>query len=285
VRSQNIFPIQADLRRPDDCRKVVAGAQYVFFFAGILSTSVRLNKDPLEHVNDTLVLNIRLLEAAWLAGVEQCVLLSSTTGYPVLDRPLTEEDMFTGKPHPTYGFVGTSVRQIEALARAYFESLPRAMSLAVLRPSTIYSEHGDFNPATCHVFPAMVRKVADRRDPIDVIGDGQARRDLIHGGDVLRACLQSLRLPKGYHTFNICSGQQHSINDMLRALLEVDGWPNARIVHHPVNYLASSTQSLDGRLAREVLKFTPSMGLREGAKVMLDSYKQLRGCPGESKSC
>jgi GDP-L-fucose synthase len=223
--------VHADLRNIEACRQIVEGVDYVFMFAGVLSTAPVLARDPVGHVRENMIINAQMLEAAHAAGVKKYVWLSSSTGYPDLERPLTEDDMFFGDPAEINFATGWMTRYTESLCRLFSTKLANPMAVFVLRPTTIFGEYESFNPDICHVLPAMVRQVALKKFPINIWGDGNVSRDWIYAGDLFEVCLLGLLRKHLFEVFNIGRGEQISINQLVERLLKISGNRQVEINH------------------------------------------------------
>ncbi|MFH1383707.1 MAG: NAD-dependent epimerase/dehydratase family protein, partial [Candidatus Omnitrophota bacterium] len=163
--------IKCDLTRKEDCRKVVEGMDYVFMCAANTSGAAVMEKDPLVHVTPNIIMNTLMLDAAYQAKVDKFLWLSSNTVYPVADYPVKEEDV-GGDLFEKYFCVGWMKRFTEILCQMYAEKIKNPMKVGVIRPANIYGPYDDFEWETSHVLPALMRKVAERHDPIEVWGDG-----------------------------------------------------------------------------------------------------------------
>ena len=98
IFSENIEYVRADLTRSEDAQRVVQNMEYLLMFAGELSTAAVISKNPVRPVMESLKINVNVLEAAHEAGIKKCLWLSSHTGYPQHQGPLSEEDFFKEEP-------------------------------------------------------------------------------------------------------------------------------------------------------------------------------------------
>jgi GDP-L-fucose synthase len=273
VFSDNITYVNADLRNLDDCRRVVEGIDYVFMFAAVLSTAPVIARNPVSHITGNMIMNAQMLEAAYFAGVKKFVWLSSSTGYPKVERVLREEDMFTEDPPDVYFPVGWMSRYTEVLCRQYATKLKNPMTTVVLRPTTIYGEYVDFHFETCHVLPALVRRVVERQEPIEVWGTGENTRDLIYADDVFDACLLALEKVDTFDVFNVGLSKEYSINELLDIIIETDGFKDARIVHLSSKPTTVNKRTVDLTKAKKVLGFEAKTSIREGVARMIEWYR------------
>jgi GDP-L-fucose synthase len=229
---------------------------------------------PMIHVTPNVVMNAYMLEAAYQAKVRKFLWLSSTTGYPPSGaRPIREEEMFDGEPYESYFFVGWMKRFTEVLCRMYGEKLPNPLTTIVLRPTNIYGPHDKFDPALSHVTPALVRKVVERQDPIEIWGTGDDVRDLIYVEDMVDAMILAVEKLESFTALNIGSGQGVSVKDILGTLLELDGYEGARVVFNPSKPTMIPIRLVDTERARAALGFTARTGLREGLQATLRWYR------------
>lgn len=274
ISVNNISFVKADLRNIEECKKVVKDIDYLFMFAAILSTAPVMAKNPVSHVTSNMIINSQMLEAAYFAGVKKFLWLSSSTGYPPKKGILKEENMFDGDPPDNYFSVGWMSRYTEVLCRMYATKLKKSMPTIILRPANIYGEYEDFHFETCHVLPALIRKVVERQNPIEVWGTGEQRRDLIYADDVFDACLLSLEKVDKFDVFNIGYGKEYSINELLKMILEIDDFQDAKVVYNSSKPSAIMKRSIDFTKAKEVLGFKPKTTIREGISKMIKWYRE-----------
>lgn len=266
--------ISCDLTRMEDCRKVVEGIDYVFHCAASTSGAAIIEKTPLVHVTPNIVMNSQLLEAAYFAKVKKFLWISSSTGYPSTDdRPVKEEEMMDGEPYEKYFFVGWMKRYTEVLCRMYSVKLKNPMMTIVLRPTNIYGEHDDFEFETSHVFAALLRRVVERQNPIEVWGTGDDVRDLIYIDDFVDAMLLGIEKSDCYNAFNIGLGLGYSIKEILKMMLEVDAYTDAEIVFNPSKPTTIPIRLVDTTKAETILGFKASTSLREGIKKTIKWYR------------
>jgi GDP-L-fucose synthase len=275
-REPGVEYITADLTRKRDCRRVVRGARYVFHCAASTSGAMMSATAPMVHVTPNVVMNALLMEAAYEAGVEKFVWLSSTTGYPPSDWPVKEEEFFDGEPFDKYFFTGWSKRFLEVLCRMYGEKLSPRMTTVVLRPTNVYGPGDKFDFRTSHVTAALIRKVVERHDPVEVWGTGDDVRDLIYVEDFTEAALRAMERLSGFTTLNIGLGKGYSVKQVLRTILELEGWTEARVVFDSSKPTMIPVRLVDTSRAEQLLGFRAATDLREGLRQTIDWYRSRR---------
>ena len=280
VVDDRIEYVGCDLTRGEDCRRVVEGMGYVFHCAAHTSGAATTATTPMVHVTPNILINSQMLEAAYAAQVERFLWLSSTTGYPPSGaRPVKEEEMFEGEPYDKYFFVGWTKRFTEILCRMYGEKLPKPMTTVVLRPTNIYGPNDDFEPATSHVTPALIRKVVEQQDPLEVWGTGGDVRDLIYVDDMVEAMLRAMEKIESYTAINIGLGKGYSVKEALQMILELDGYTDARVVFNTSKPTMIPIRLVDTAKAETVLGFKAKTDLREGLRKTIKWYRESRNIP------
>ena len=267
--------VRCDLTKMEDCRKVVNDMEYVFLCAASTSGAAVIASTPLVHVTPNIVMNSQMLEAAYFAKVKKFVWLSSNAAYPPTgDRPVKEEEMFTGDPYETYFGVAWMKRYTEILCRLYSEKLKDPIPIVVLRPSNIYGPYDDFEFETSHVMAALVRRVVERHDPLEVWGTGDDIRDWIYIDDFIDAMMLATEKIDSYNPVNIGLGKGYSIKQALQMMLEVDGYTDAKIEFNSSKPSMIPIRLIDTTKAKRLLGFKARTTLREGIKKTIEWYRE-----------
>jgi len=278
VQDDRIEWLQCDLLSMGDCVKAVDGMEYVFMCAANTSGAAVIASTPLVHVTPNIIMNAQMLEAAYRARVEKFIWISSNAAYPPTGmRPVREDEMFNGDPYDVYFGVGWMKRYTEILCRMYSEKLKNPMKTVVLRPSNIYGPHDDYDFATSHVMAAMIRKVVERHDPIAMWGTGDDVRDLIYVDDFIDAMILAAEKIDRYDPVNIGLGKGYTLKEVLRTVLEADGYEEAKIVYDLSKPSMIPARLIDTTKALGLLGFKASTGLKEGAAKTIAWYRSAHG--------
>ena len=267
----NVEIVHCDLTKPEDCEGVVEGMDYVFMCAANTSGAGIITKTPLVHVTPNVLMNTLMLEAAYRAKVKKFIFISTTVGYPPSgDKPVWEEEMFNGDPYEDYFFVGWMKRFTEKLCQMYCEKLKEPMMTIVLRGSNFYGPHANFGPEESHVVAALIRKVVERHDPIEVWGTGDDVRDLIYIDDFVDAMLLAI---EKLESLNIGCGRGYSVKQVLQTILDIEGY-HPRIVFNPSKPSTMPKRYVDTSKAEAILGFKAKTPLREGIRKTIQWYRE-----------
>ncbi|MCM8530430.1 MAG: NAD(P)-dependent oxidoreductase [Lentisphaeraceae bacterium] len=273
IQSEKINWIHCDLQKPQDCMTVCEDIDTLFMCAAQTSGAQVIQNTPLTHLTPNLVMNTFLLEAAHKQGVKQVVFISSSTVYPVADEPMNEND-FSGEYFSKYHIVGSMKYFTEQICEMYASKISNPMKIVVIRPGNLYGPYDDFEWETSHVLPAFIRRVAERQQPISVWGNGEDIKDFIYVEDFIDGMLKALEETDSYDVFNIASGQQHCLKDLLQVLVKIDAYENAKVTFDATKPTMIPKRLIDISKAKKLLNFTPTTPIATGLKQTLDWYKE-----------
>lgn len=274
IKETRVEWIKSDLTSMADCKKTVKGMDYIFLCAANTSGAAVMTKTPMVHVTPNVMMNTQMLEAAYQAEVKKILFISSSAAYPeVGDRAVREDDMFHGDPPEVYYPVGWMKRYTEILCKTYATKLKRPMPCVVIRPSNVYGPYDKFEFERSHVTAALLRRVVERHNPLEVWGTGDDERDLIFVDDFLRGCFEAFARTDTYSAYNIATGETHSIKTILKTLLEVDDFGDAN-----VNFKTDKPRTIQKRminisLAERELNFKMTTTLKDGLAKVVRWYR------------
>ena len=206
---------------------------------------------------------LHVLEACRIHGTRHILFSSSAAVYgDNLHIPLKETERLV--PTSPYGITKMTT---EHYLRVYHELY--GMDATVFRFANVYGERQGEKGEGGVV--SIFCKLLSQRQGITVFGDGNQTRDFVYAGDIAQAIIRALPL-KGYHTMNVSTGQETSINDLIRSFEKAVGYTI------PVQYTAPRTGDiLRSVLSNEALKrdldFVPAMDLEEGIRRTYDWYR------------
>ena len=273
IEDERIKYINCDLTTTQDCEKAVQGAEYVFMCAANTSGAAVMEKTPLVHVTPNVIMNTLMLEAAYGASVQKFLFISSNTVYPNVDHPVKEEEMFSGELFDKYFCVAWMKRFTEILCQMYAEKIRKPMKTVVVRPANIYGPYDDFEWETSHVVPALIRKVVERHDPLDVWGDGNDIKDLIYIDDFIEGMLLVMEKIDDFCPVNIATGRPCSIKEVLNIIIKADNYTGAKIAFDTSKPTMIPKRLIDVTKAKKLLGFQAKTSLEEGLEKTVRWYR------------
>lgn len=265
----NCFP--ADLEDPEACRRALTGQEIVIHAAGAVSAAgITAGSNPMSPITANLILTANVLEAAWEVKNERILVFGSSTGYPETGHPVTEDEMWSGPPHPSYFGYGWMRRYLEKMAE--FVQIRGGRGIALVRPTATYGPFDDFEPKTSHVIPALIRRAVRRETPFEVWGSGHEERDFLYIDDLIRGSLLVLEKHAVCDPVNIGHGQSTTIRLIVEQILRLAGHPT-----QPV-FRADRPTTIPRRLvdctkAGRILGFKPRTSMEEGLQKTIAYYR------------
>jgi len=210
----NIEKIQlltGDLRDSEVLREAVRGVDCIFHQAAFVSVPQSM-EDPDSCFDINVNGTGKLLAAARTAGVKRVVLASSAAVYGENEAvPLSEDE----EPDLLSPYAASkSINEI--YARLFTKHL--GLNVVALRYFNVYGPRQ--NPASDYaaVVPIFIKILEDESEPV-IFGDGLQTRDFVYITDVVQANIQASESVKAPgKVFNICSGQEISLLDLLEKL-------------------------------------------------------------------
>jgi GDP-L-fucose synthase len=264
--------VHCDLRNAADCRNACHGVNFVVLCAAVTSGAAVIEATPLVHLTPNVVMNSLMLEAAYAAGVKKVIFISSNTVYPLTDRAVSEADV-TNEFYEKYFVAGWMKRFSEIMCEMYATKIKKPMSVIVLRPANIYGPYDDFEWHTSHVLPALIRKVVEHHNPIEVWGDGKDVKDFIYVKDFLEGVVLSLQELDGFHVLNIASGKGYVLNDLLHIMLKLEKLESTEVVYNSAKPSMIPLRLIDPTLAMKLIGFEARTPIEEGLRLTMDWYK------------
>lgn len=272
IKNSKIEFIKADLTNPSSCAKAVKGIDYVFMAAANTSGAAVIEKTPLVHVTPNVIMNSLMLEASHKAGVKKFLFISSNTVYPLTDYPVKETDV-NYSLYDKYFPVGWMKLFTEKMCEMYATKIKNLMLTIVIRPGNIYGPFDHFDSENSHVVPALIRKVVERSNPLEVWGDGKDIKDFIYVEDLVEGLVLAMEKINQFDQVNIGGGKPITIRQVLKTILKIDDFKNPKIVFNNSKPTMIPIRLINISKAREILDFIPKSSLKVGIKKTVSWYK------------
>jgi len=251
----NLEPlVVGDVRDAAICGAAVDGVDAIAHLAASISVQDSID-DPATTFENDVVGTFNLLEAARPHRL-RFLFMSTCMVYDRATTPAGIDEDHPTKPASPYA---ASKLAGEALTLSYHHAF--GMATTVVRP---FNTYGPFQRS---VGEGGVVAIFTRRslagEPLVIYGDGTQTRDLLYVTDCARFVGDALLSDAAVgQILNAGSGADVSIND-LAAAIEPDPQRLQHVPHiHPQSEIA--VLRCDPTRAREVLGWTPSVGLGEG---------------------
>jgi GDP-L-fucose synthase len=183
---------------------------------------------PAEFLYANLTIQNNLIWAARDAGVRKFLFLGSSCSYPrECPQPMREEHLLTGLPEPTNeAYALAKIAGIKLCEYVYAEFGECFISCM---PTNIYGEYDNFDPATSHVIPSLIRRMHEATlagaPEVVVWGSGTSRREFLHVDDLADAVLWLLERYEDRQFLNVGTGVDIAIRELAETVRAVVGYP------------------------------------------------------------
>ncbi len=218
-----------DLRTSNGIERALADGppQMVIHLAAVVGGIGANRENPGRFFYDNAVMGIQLMELARLSGVEKFVTVGTVCSYPKdTPVPFREEDLWNGYPEETNAPYGLAKKMLLVQGQAYRQQY--GFNSIHLVPVNLYGPGDNFDPASSHVIPALIRKCVEARerdDPfIEVWGTGAATREFLYVDDAAEGIVLAAEKYDGPEPVNLGVGQEIAIRALVELIVEMTGF-------------------------------------------------------------
>ncbi len=255
-----------------------SGADTVIHLAATVGGIGANRENPGRYFYDNATMGIELIEQARQYGVEKFTILGTICSYPKhTPVPFSEEDLFEGYPEETNAPYGIAKKALLTQSRAYRKQW--GFNSIYLLPVNLYGPRDDFDLATSHVIPAIIRKCIEARergdDAITAWGTGEPTREFLYVKDAAEGILDATERYDASDPVNLGSGEEISIRELVEVIAEETGfegdieWDTSKPDGQP-------RRKLDTTRAKERFDWEASTDFREGLRETIAWYEAHR---------
>ena len=220
---------EVDLRRQADVENWVAARkpQAVFLAAAKVGGILANDTHPAEFLYENLAIETNVIHAAYKAGVEKLLFLSSSCVYPrMAPQPMKEEALLTGPLEPTNEWYAVAKIAGMKLCQAYRRQY--GCDFIAAMPTNLYGPGDNYDPASSHVAAAMQVKVHEAKErgaeSLQIWGSGTPKREFLYVDELADAVVFLMKNYSGEQHVNVGTGSDMSIRELAELIAEVAGW-------------------------------------------------------------
>jgi GDP-L-fucose synthase len=218
------------------------------------------------------------MERARLTGVDKFVQIGTVCSYPKFTPvPFHEDDLWDGYPEETNAPYGLAKKMLLVQGQAYRAQY--GFDVIHLIPVNLYGPGDNFNPASSHVIPALIKKCIDAReagaDHIEVWGTGSASREFLYVDDAAEGIVLGAERYDDAEPVNLGVGQEITIRDLIELIVRLTRF-GGEIRWDPSKPDGQPRRALDTSRARERFGFVAKTSFEDGLRRTIDWYEQSR---------
>ena len=248
---------------------------YIFIAAAKVGGIQANNQFRADFLYQNLAIQAHLIHGAHLAGVQRLMFLGSSCIYPRdCPQPIKEEHLLTGPLEATNEPYAIAKIAGVKLCESYNQQYGR--QYVSLMPTNLYGPNDNYDLASSHVLPALLRKAHEaklRGDAECVVwGSGTPRREFLYVDDLADACVFLMERDYEGALLNVGTGQDVTIGELAQTVMGVVGF-QGRIVYDHSKPDGTPRKLLDvSRIA--ALGWHASTALREGISQAYADFAQ-----------
>ncbi|MDD5558604.1 GDP-L-fucose synthase [Candidatus Methylomirabilis sp.] len=269
---------QYDLTRESEVVRLYRDTQprVVIHLAAVVGGIGANQQNPGRFFYENLLMGAFVMEQARLSGVDKFVAIGTICAYPKFAPiPFMEEDLWGGYPEETNAPYGLAKKMLLVQAQAYRDQY--GFNAIYLLPVNLYGPGDNFNPASSHVIPALIKKccdaiTADQRE-IVVWGTGKATREFLYVEDAAEGIVLATERYNKPAPVNLGAGFEISIYDLVHLIARLTGF-HGTITWDTTKPDGQPRRCLDTSRAEREFGFKARMSLEEGLRQTIEWYQQ-----------
>jgi GDP-L-fucose synthase len=262
-----------DLRREGDAVRLFEDARpEIVYHLAALAGGIGANRaEPGRFWYENLLMGAYVLEQSRLAGVRKLITLGTICEYPKhTPVPFREEDLWNGYPEETNAPYGIAKKSHLVGGQAYREQY--GLDVIHLLVVNLYGPRDNFDLDTSHVIPALIRKMEESDDRIELWGDGSPTREFLYVEDAAEGIVLAGERYDDPQPVNLGSGQEISIRALAELVAELTGF-EGEIVWDDSKPNGQPRRQLDVSKAEQRFGFRARTPLREGLERTVAWYR------------
>jgi GDP-L-fucose synthase len=269
-----------DLRTVEGVDRALADGrpEVVIHLAAVVGGIGANRENPGRFFYENAIMGIELMERSRLAGVAKFVQIGTVCSYPKFTPvPFHEDDLWGGYPEETNAPYGLAKKMLLVQGQAYRAQY--GFDVIHLIPVNLYGPGDNFDPASSHVIPALIKKCIDARDSgadhIEVWGTGSASREFLYVDDAANGIVLAAERYDGEEPVNLGVGQEITIRSLVELIVRLTGFAG-EIRWDPTKPDGQPRRALETSRARERFGFVAATSFEDGLRRTIDWYEEAR---------
>jgi GDP-L-fucose synthase len=264
TREANVARMYVDMR-PD----------IVVHLAAVVGGIGANRRSPGQFFYDNVMMGALTLEYGRRCGLDKFVGVGTICAYPKFAPvPFREDDLWTGYPEETNAPYGIAKKMLLVQGQAYRAQY--GLNAIHLLPVNLYGPGDNFDPASSHVIPALIRKCVDAVETgapeVVCWGSGRATREFLFVEDCAEAIVLATERYDEPDPVNIGAGFEISIRELAESIAGLTGFAG-RLVFDPSKPDGQPRRSLDVTRARDAFGFAATTEFRDGLRRTIEWYR------------
>ena len=265
-----------DLTTERDVLRMYATAkpQIVIHLAAVVGGIGANREHPGSFFYKNMMMGVQLIEQARLHGVEKFVALGTICAYPKFTPvPFKEEELWNGYPEETNAPYGIAKKSMLVQLQSYRQEY--GFKGIFLLPVNLYGPRDNFDPASSHVIPALIKKCVEaiERGDKEIVcwGTGKATREFLYVEDAAEGIALATENYDGDDPVNLGAGFEISIKDLVELIARLTGF-KGKLTWDASQPDGQPRRCLDTQRAKERFGFVAKTPFEIGLRKTIDWY-------------
>jgi GDP-L-fucose synthase len=229
-----------------------------------------------------MAMGLHLVEHARRNRIAKFVHTGTVCAYPKhCPVPFREDDLWNGYPEETNAPYGVAKKAIFVMLDGYRRQY--GLPAAVVVPVNLYGPGDNFDPATSHVIPALIRKCEEARlsaaPEVVCWGTGSATREFLHVDDAAEGIVRAAEIMEEPVPINLGGGVEIAIRELGTKIAAACGY-RGRIMWDASKPDGQPRRSLDIARAKSLLGWEPKQDFDAGLAATVAWWRGLTPAPG-----
>ena len=242
--------------------------EYVFLAAAKVGGILGNKNHKAEMIYDNLMIQSNIIDSSYKFGVKKLLFLGSSCIYPKFSEvPIVESSLLSGPLEPTNDAYAIAKIAGIKMCQSYREQY--GFNAISVMPCNLYGINDSFDLETCHVLPALIRKLHEGGE-VTLWGDGSPRREFLHADDLAEACYVCMDKYDESSHINVGVGEDITIKELAEMIAKVVGFTGEIMWNSDVpNGTLRKVLNVD---KIKELGWEPKITLEEGLKKTYEWY-------------
>jgi len=227
--------------------------------------------NPVDYLEQNILINTNVLKHCHQFNVGKVISILSTCIYPdVVDTyPMKEEVLFNGPPPPDNFAYAMSKRCMATQMDSYVKQHNKKWSYLI--PCNLYGEHDKYEEHHSHFVSALIKKLHESKDSVEIWGTGKPLRQFMYAGDLARV-IKYMIDNDVVDNFNVAPDYVHSIEEITKIGMESCGKGDLKIVYDNTKPDGQYRKDVDSSKLISVMKDFKFTSLEEGIRRVYDNF-------------
>ena len=229
--------------------------------------------NPVDYYENNVLMNTNVLKACHEHNVDRVIAMATSCSYPnvVESYPMTEDTLFDGRPPYDNFSYAMSKRAMVSHIDAYVKQYNKRW--CYLMPCNLYGEHDKYEEHHSHFISALIKKIHQSKDTIEIWGSGKPLRQFMHAEDLARV-IKYMIDNDIVDNFNVAPNFNYSVEEMTKIGLKACGKEDLKIIYDNTKPDGQYRKDIDSSKLLSVLEGFEFTSLEEGIRRVYDNFSE-----------